>query len=267
MIGKIIGFVFGVYAGGFFLGLVGLFIGHLFDRGYARQQAPVSSEELHRIQAAFFNTLFLLAGHLAKADGRISETEINLTEGLMDQMGLTAEHRREAIRLFKSGAESDFNPDSALQEFRRLSARSPNLLRMLLVYLINLAMADGTVDEVEAQVLRRVAEQLGFSGFAFEQLLRMIQAQNAFAGSSGGSYRSTQASPRADELALAYQALGVTASASDAEVKRAYRKLMSEYHPDKLMGQGLPEDMIKAATERSQEIQTAYDIVKKSRRQ
>lgn len=266
MIGKILGFIFGFFAGGLFLGLVGLFIGHLFDRGYARQQSPMSAEELHRIQASFFNTLFLLLGHLAKADGRISETEIKLTEGLMDHMGLTADHRREAIRLFKSGAEPDFNPDVTLQEFRRLSSRSPNLVRMLLVYLINLAMADGALDDVEANVLRRVAEQLGFSGFAFEQLLRMIQAQNAFAGASGGSYSHAQAAPRADELALAYQALGVTASASDAEVKKAYRKLMSEYHPDKLMGQGLPEDMIKAATERSQEIQTAYDIIKKSRK-
>lgn len=266
MIGKILGFIFGFFAGGLFLGLAGLFIGHLFDRGYARQQSPMSAEELHRIQASFFNTLFLLLGHLAKADGRISETEIKLTEGLMDHMGLTADHRREAIRLFKSGAEPDFNPDVTLQEFRRLSSRSPNLVRMLLVYLINLAMADGALDDVEANVLRRVAEQLGFSGFAFEQLLRMIQAQNAFAGASGGSYSHAQAAPRADELALAYQALGVTASASDAEVKKAYRKLMSEYHPDKLMGQGLPEDMIKAATERSQEIQTAYDIIKKSRK-
>ena len=52
---------------------------------------------------------------------------------------------------------------------------------------------------------------------------------------------------------------------TDAEVKRAYRKLMSQYHPDKLIGQGMPEDMIAMATEQSKEIQVAYDLIKKSR--
>jgi DnaJ like chaperone protein len=63
----------------------------------------------------------------------------------------------------------------------------------------------------------------------------------------------------------AYKALGVTKDSSDAEVKRAWRKLMSQYHPDKLMGQGVPEDMIKMATEQAKEIQLAYDLIKKSR--
>jgi DnaJ like chaperone protein len=263
MIGKIIGVVLGFYAGGPLLAILGLIVGHLFDRGYSRQQAPVSHDELQKIQRTFFNTLFLLLGHLAKSDGRISEIEIKLTEALMDKMGLTAEHRQDAIRLFKAGSDASFNPDATLAEFRRDCFRSPNLRQMLLVYLINLAMADGHLDDSETNILRRVAEDLGFSGFAFEQLLRMIYAQNAFAGGAGGQGR--QAPPRADELELAYQALGVTPAATDAEIKKAYRRLMSEYHPDKLIGQGMPADMIKEATERSQEIQTAYELVKKSR--
>lgn len=269
MIGKIIGGLIGFFTGGPILAVIGLFFGHMFDRGYARSQSPASAEERQRIQHTFFNTLFLLLGYMAKADGRISETEVKLTEAFMDKMGLTAEHKREAIRLFKLGADPLFDPDTVLQNFRRDCARSPNLMQMLLVHLVNLAMADGVLDEIEASILRRVATSLGFSSFAFEQILRMIQAQNAFAG--GGSYSSSSSGsagyqPRANEIELAYQALGVTASASDAEIKKAYRKLMSEYHPDKLIGQGMPEDMIKAATERSQEIQTAYDLIKKSRK-
>ena len=65
---------------------------------------------------------------------------------------------------------------------------------------------------------------------------------------------------------MAYEALGITEQTSDKDAKRAYRKLMSEYHPDKLMGQGVPDDMIKVATERSQEVQAAYDLIKKSRK-
>jgi DnaJ like chaperone protein len=63
----------------------------------------------------------------------------------------------------------------------------------------------------------------------------------------------------------AYKALGVSKDSSDAEIKRAYRKLMSQYHPDKLIGQGMPEDMIAMATEQAKDIQLAYDLIKKQR--
>jgi len=257
MIGTIIGFALGFIfthklIGAFFCAFLGYYF---YDRN-RRMVTKISGEQLQHVQAIFFKTVFNLLGHIAKADGHISEVEVKLTEAYMDKMGLTPEHKREAIRLFKEGAAADFNLQMCLDVYRDIGMRSPNLSQMLLVYLVNLAMIDGDLDDKEINILQRVADSCGFSRATFEQLLRMIGAQNSFA---------TDHRAHTNDLSLAYEALGVSHDANDADVKKAYRKLMSQYHPDKLMGQGLPEDMIKAATERSQEIQAAFDLIKKSR--
>ncbi len=255
MIGTIVGLIVGfIVTRNVYGALICAALGFFFYDRKRNTPTKISREQLQESQALFFKTVFNLLGHIAKADGHISENEVKLTEAYMDKMGLSPEHKREAIRLFKEGASTDFSLQSCLMAYRDLGMRSPNLSQMLLVYLINLAMVDGVLHNREVDILQQVADSVGFSRTTFEQLLKMIGAQNSFAKNQAG-----------DDLALAYEALGVTAETSDADIKKAYRKLMSQYHPDKLMGQGFPEEMIKSATERSQEIQAAYDLIKKSR--
>ena len=260
--GKLIGGLIGLSSGGIIGAIIGLIAGHFFDRAFKQFQLGESPEVLQAIQVNFFSTTFILIGYLAKADGRVSEEEIDTTQQLMEKMGLTADHKREAIRLFKIGATSDFDPKETLDRFRSICGNRPQLVQMLIIYLINTALADNTLDANEESALRHIAQNLNFSNRAFEQLLGMIKAQESF----GGNYQYHSTQQRTDDLANAYKALGIDANASDRDVKKAYRKLMSEYHPDKLIGQGVPDDMIKVATERSQEVQTAYGIIKEARK-
>ena len=247
--------------------LVGVAAGHSFDKGSKAFKQRLSPEQREKIQTAFLEALFPVLGHLAKADGRICESEIAGTEKFMAELGLTGNARKAAIENFKLGSNDDFDIDVSLRPLKEAIQGRADLQQIFMVYLINLAYADGDFHTQEEKVLEDVATALGFSRFMYSRLLGMVQAQMHFQqrhqGRSQGAY-SAQSS--ANELENAYKALGVESSATDPEVKKAYRRLMSEYHPDKLAGQGVPDEMIKTATERSQEIQTAYEMIKKSRK-
>jgi DnaJ like chaperone protein len=254
-------------------GVLGWFAGSMLSNLITdgpRALLPGGRREIHEErQAVFLRTLFLLMGRLAKADSTVSQAEINHVEQFMVQMGMTAEHRKEAIGYFQEGVESDFNFDETLNYFLKVCGRSQQMKHLLLVYLAGVAIADGTIDSEENELLRQVAAKLGYSQQVFDQLMAMIQGQNRFAGGAGYQRQSRAGpgpQPATNALQDAYQALGVSASDSDKVIKRAYRKLSSQYHPDKLIGQGVPEDMIHEATERSKEIHTAYDLIEKHRK-
>ena len=258
--GKIIGAFIGWLAADFFGAMIGFFIGSYFDRGLGSFSRPLSSDEQARVGACYFETLFTLLGFIAKADGRVSEEEIAQAEALMARMGLNKEHRHQAIRQFKVGIKSDFSLHQLMQQFVSTCGRLNNLKQSLLNDLIAIALADGELHTAERQVLQNIAQYLGVSKALFERILAMIMAQSQFKGAGGAGASS------AGQLEAAYMALGVTSKNTDSEIKKAYRKLISENHPDKLMGQGMPDDMIKLATERTQEIRKAYELIQTSRK-
>jgi DnaJ like chaperone protein len=272
ILGKWIGAVVGLI-GGFPGAIIGFFVGAFFDAMFSDSPTVASRRHQAEHQQVFFKTLFELLGHLAKADGRISEAEVKATEGIMTRMGLDAAKRALAIQYFKQGSEPTFNLDVALNNFRLGPGRSRQMRQFLIVTLITVGMADGQIDQTEMNLLQRIASGVGISNMQLQQLIMMLEAQhNFFNGQyrghsySGGGQQHYQQQSSASELATAYKALGIEASATDAEVKKAYRGLMKEYHPDKLIAKGLPEDMVKVATERAQEVQVAYDLVMKQRK-
>jgi DnaJ like chaperone protein len=253
------GRLIGALAGFFILGPIGAILGYFVGRYFDRSLAGIagfapSGGSLGNVQTVFFETCFQLLGHIAKADGRVSEEEIAHAETLINQMGLSAEHRQQAITLFKQGSSAEFNLHQAMERFKLTCGRYNVLRQTFLQFIISMAYADGELHAAEERILRECARHIGFSSQQFEQMLHMASGQQHFHG--GSSHASIED---------AYEALGVSKDASDKDVKRAYRKLMSQNHPDKLIAQGVPEDMIKLATEKSQDIQNAYELIKKSR--
>ena len=265
--GKVIGGAFGFMLGGPLGALLGATLGHGFDKGLTGVEMLGSDQNWQggsqeRVQAAFFTATFSVMGHLAKADGRVTEDEIALARQTMDKMQLDDEQRRTAIELFNSGKQDDFPLSEVLEQLKRECHRRVNLIQMFLEIQIATALADGDLHPAEQQVLVVVAESLGISRNQFERLLAMVVAQQRFSRRGGGR----EAPVARESISEAYQLLGVTPSSTDAEVKKSYRRLMSQHHPDKLVSKGLPEEMMKIATEKTREIKAAYEVIKASRK-
>ena len=258
--GKIRGGLIGLAAAGLPGLVLGAVVGHFFDRALVNALSFGSPENIERIRNSFFETTFLLSGYLAKADGRISQSEVDHTEQVIAQMRLDVAQRKRAIELFQRGAASDFQLEPTVAAFLQACGPQRQLQQTLLLFLISLAQVDQGIAVSEHAALVRIANLMGLGAAQLEQLLRMSRAQDSF-----HQQRGQAASSSTSSLEDAYTALGVASNASDKEVKRAYRRQMSENHPDKLIAKGVPEEMIKLATTRSQEIQNAYEMIKKTR--
>ena len=249
----LLGGAFGFMLGGPIGALIGATLGSSLGGTRRRfQTGPPPGYRREQAQLAFFAATFGVMGHVAKADGRVSPEEIHLANRVMDQLGLGREQRRAARALFNRGKSRGFPLDDVIDQLRSECLRGTNIRRMFLEIQFQAAWADGDIHPQERRVLRRIAMRLGLSEADFIQLERMM--------SSG--MRLSRDGPTLDD---AYETLGVSPDAPDDEVKRAYRRLMSRHHPDKLAAKGLPEEMMRAATERTQQIKAAWDTVKTAR--
>ncbi|KZZ48077.1 MAG: co-chaperone DjlA [Saccharospirillaceae bacterium] len=261
-IGKLVGGAFGLLTGGPFGLLIGAFTGHLFDQSISRflvgsDDSPLAANQAS-VQQVFFRSTFRVMGKLAKADGRVTESEIAAATQIMDQMGLSGSQRQAAIDCFTEGKRAGFDLSPDLVSLKRVISQRASLAQMFLEIQLSVAYADGELALEERHLFNQLCKQLGISAFQFEWIHGRVKA--AIAGQSvhqGDNLRQ--------QLANAYAVLGVKADTPDDELKKTYRKLMSQHHPDKLLAKGLPEEMMKLAKEKTQEIQTAYDLIKKSR--
>ena len=247
--------------------LLGAALGHNLDRGLGRlaEEGTLEPEDRERVQTAFFTATFSVMGHLAKVDGRVSEREIALAESLMSRMDLSSELRHTAIRLFNEGKAPRFPLDEVVRQFAYECHRRQDLIRIFLEIQIQAALVDGRLTSREEQLLSRICRHLGVSETAFRLLERMVRAALGLGEKAGAEEPERGARTGEMSLADAYAILNLSPEASDEEVKRAYRRLRSQHHPDKLVSRGLPEEMMKLAAQKSHEIRSAYERIRSDR--
>jgi len=251
--GKVIGGTFGLGVGGPVGAVVGFLAGHPVDRA-ARQQRRRSDPDQVRAEQAFFTTTFRIMGHVAKADGRVSPAEVAAAERVIRRMRLDPEQRRAAIDLFSEGKRRAFPLDETLRTLRMDCQGRPDLLRRFLECQLRMALADGTIQTSQEQILEHIFRSLGLSQRELDWLILVLAGpRTAF-----GRYRERVARRPRNELAEAYAVLGVDEEASDAEIKLAYRRLMRRYHPDKHMAAATSPELMEQAKRRVQEIGDAY---------
>ena len=234
-------------------GIRGLLIGAAIGYAASWVLQNVLGQKLALVQAQFLESTFAVMGAVCKADGAVSRDEIRVAESMFARLNLSSEQRQSAMAAFSRGKAPDFDLDAEVATFARASRGHRPILVMFLQIQCAAVAADGNVHPAEHQMLVRVARGLGLSEADVAQLEALLRT-----GSPGPSPQH--------KLDDAYAALGISPSATDAEVKQAYRRLMSQNHPDKLASRGLPESMREMAEERSREISTAYAVIKEARK-
>jgi DnaJ like chaperone protein len=245
--------------------ITGAIIGFVLDNLRYSQRKRAIPEA-----GGFVGPLFTLLGAVAKSDGRVSEAEIAVAERLMTRMGLTAEQRAQAVASFNAGKQPEFDVTRTIAELRNWVGLRRDHAFPVLDVVIETVLSEGNPGPEKMSILRQLAFALRVSDMELMALMAMKgYAWNQGAGGTrggrqqygnGGGYVPPQRTPQGPDP---YAVLGIDRNADERAIKRAYRKLISEHHPDRLGD--LPEDMRKRAESRASEINAAYDRIKEAR--
>lgn len=252
LIGGIIGALFAGWSGFFIGGLIGYFAIRPLLRWAIRAR-------FGRLQEQFLDSVFAVMGAICKADGQVTDDEIRVAEQLFDRLRLDETARTRARAAFARGKAADFDLDAEVGRFAASARGQRALMAMFLQIQIAAVGADGQVHPAEHEMLVRVARGLGVSEAEVARMEAMLRGASGDGAGQGPGQRTGV------DLDWAYQVLGVSSDASDADIKKAYRKLINENHPDRLAAKGMPESMRPMAEEKTRDLTTAYDRIKQAR--
>jgi DnaJ like chaperone protein len=238
--GKVLGGAAGFALGGPLGAMVGLLAGHAVDR-YRTQQADDADADMGTKRIAFTIAVIVLGAKMAKADGVVTKDEI---EAFRQVFHVPEDELKNVSRVFNQARRDARGFEPYAEQVGRMFRNHPRVLEELLNALFHIARADGVYHPKEKEFLTRVAEIFGFDETTFARI---------------------EAEQMGPQKADPYVILGVDRSASDAELKAAYRKLVRENHPDKLIAQGMPQEFVDLANEKLATINGAWDRIETER--
>ena len=246
--GKLIGGALGAFLGPVGAA-VGAMLGHQYDVNAGRSSARPVGEQ-------FFHSTFRVIGHVAKADGRVTEREIEAARSVMQSLRLGPDQMRAAIALFGEGKAPGFDLDSEVAQLRLACQKHPELLRIFLEIQLRFALWGSDMSGDSRARVTRVASGLGIPAPLLGRMEAALRGTHR-GGAEGVSHEA--------KVAAAYRTLEVDSTITDAALTKAYRRLMSRHHPDKLKSNGLPDSMLEHAKQRTQAIRESYELLRDQR--
>lgn len=274
--GKVLGALFGYLSAGPVGAFIGVLIGNFFDKGlanfFSNPHLLYHVERQKEVQKVFFEATFAIMGHIAKADGHVSSQEIEMAKLLMTEMKLNKSQKKLAKQLFTEGKQNTFKLDQSLSKIQRVCRNNRELLKLFIDIQYRAAQVDG-LSSRKIAVLDAIFTHLGFA--PLNQQYRFYDDFNFYTQHRDQKQSNTHSSQQQSNanyrqsahfsLAHAYTLLELNANATKQEAKKAYRRLLSKNHPDRLIAQGLPESMIKIANEKTYKIRQAYELICQSK--
>lgn len=234
----------GMFLGGPLGAIAGAALGHhLIDKKETQMSQSGSPKKLDQTQAAYFVSIFSILGKLAKADGVVTRDEISVVNEFISHMSMPEQEKQFARQVFNEAKVSPYSIDDFALQFYQMNRQQPTVLFSFLDVLFRLAAADGTLHHAEEAALNRIKAIFHVNDQQFNNLKAVYFKDN-------GQY---------------YKVLNCTPQCSNEEIKANYKKLVKDFHPDKIISKGLPEEFIQFATSRFQEIQDAYEKVRQER--
>jgi DnaJ like chaperone protein len=226
--------------------IAGAALGHqLVDKENEYRGNEDTFRPVEQTQAAYFVCMFSILGKLAKADGIVNNEELNVVEGFLATLQVPEQEKQFARRIFNEAMASPYSIDDFADQLYRMNSNSrrPVILLSFMDLLFKMAAADGSMHKNEEAALLRIRDIFHIS----EQQFNNIRAVY---------FKDT------DRF---YKILNCEPSSSDQEIKSNYKKLVKDFHPDSVISKGLPEEFVQFATGRFQEIQGAYEKIRKER--
>ncbi|MFC1839770.1 co-chaperone DjlA [Thermodesulfobacteriota bacterium] len=234
----------GFLAGGPLGAIAGAALGHhLFDKFDSTESRALPFGQVEQAQTAYFVSLFSILGKLAKADGIVSREEISIVNQFLSNLRLPEEQKQFARNIFNEAKNSPYSVDDFAAQLYQINNSQPTILLSFMDLLFKVAAADGRMHEGEEAVLSRIKNIFWISDSQYANLKSVY-------------FKDTD---------RYYSVLNCTPENSNDQIKSNYKKLAKEFHPDKIISKGLPEEFIEFATKKFQEIQDAYNTIRQER--